>query len=277
MAIREGSLLFRLHGAILDQLATLGFADADDFAGQLANLYLSRRSEWDVQQFLEAARRVRTGTFRHRRRERAPVTRIIVERLDRRYLGDVSRWRAPVHVSAAQISRVRRLTEGARAATGSRHFQSLLEEYRRAIQLNGIQEFWESRTAGRLRRKPESLAQHSLSMFLHRPIQQRAGFVLREVRSGTGFVDVLAAFGRSRRYLVELKILTSRKVTGFRQLGQYLGVHGLKEGWLVLFDARPRGRVDLTDHQRMIGNKTIRVLVIDINPRPPSALDHAAA
>ncbi len=275
MARASGSLLYRIQGAILDQLTTLGFPDIDGFAAELADSYLSRRSGTDKEHFLKVAGKIRTGTFARARRQRKSITQIILERLDKRFLPDLGRWRTPLTLRPAQKAKVRGLVQGARRpASGRLQFDALLHEYRKAIELNGIPEFWKSRKRGELRANPESLAQHSLSMFLHSPVRDRNGFLLREVRTGIGFVDVLAVFGRSRQYLVELKILTSRKLVGLRQLARYLDVRGLSEGWLVVFDARPpKGRSQLCDEARLVKSKTIRVLVIDINPPRPSSLN----
>jgi len=276
MGPRRPSLLYRVQGAVLDQTAALGFPDRDGFAAALADLYVFTRASRSLDRFLGNAARIRTGTFAPKRRERRIVTEQVVHALDRRFLSHLSRWETPMPASKTQQVRVGRLRSGARAKgkTGRQQFDALIREFRKAIELNGVQEFWESRRKQQLRQRPESLAQVALSIFLHAPVKARNGLVLREVGSGTGYVDVLAMFGRSRLYMVELKILRSSRIGGFRQLARYLELHSLAEGWLLLFDTRPwRRRTLVSDHDRIIDGKVVNVVVIDINPPPPSSLD----
>ena len=77
MAPASGRLLYRIQGAILDQLTALGFPDSDGFAAELADSYLSRRSGTDEEQFLKVAGKIRTGTFARARRQRKPITQIM--------------------------------------------------------------------------------------------------------------------------------------------------------------------------------------------------------
>jgi hypothetical protein len=277
MAPPSGSLFYSVQGAILDHLTALGFPDRDGFAARLAGLYLGRRSTLDLPQLVDAASHLRTSSFAPRPRQRAEAMHFIVERLDKRFLADLRRWQTVMPASSAQRTKVRLLTQSARSrTTGSQHFDALLREYRKAIRANGVHEFWVSRRQGKLRSRLESLAQHSLYMFLYSPVMERNGFVLREVRSGTGFVDILAVFGRSRQYLVELKILRSGTASGLKQLAEYLGLQSLTEGWLVILDARkPRNRLHLQDETVVVDDRTVRRLVIDINPPAPSSLDRA--
>lgn len=272
---RPGANLYRIQGAVLDELSRLGMADRDGYSQQLAQLYLSSRTRVDQSGFIAAARRIRTGTFGVRRGSRAEATDTLVRRLDSRFLADLERWRAPVHTSTEQPLRVVRLGVAARIrATGPAAFQKILAEYRSAIRLHGVDEFWESRRKGQLRARPESLAQHSLTMFLSPIAQRDQGYVFREIHSGTGYVDVLVILG-SCAYIAELKVLRSNRITGLRQLANYLDLHELAEGWLVLFDARSRsGRSTLEDHDELVAGKLVHVVVIDINPAPPSSLDN---
>ena len=98
--------------------------------------------------------------------------------------------------------------------------------------------------------------------------------MLHEVHSGTGYIDVMAVFGQSRRHLVELKVLTRSRVTGLRQPGRYLRTEGLAEGWLVIFDAREPGRrQELSDDRISVDDIVVHRLIADISPVAPSSLD----
>jgi hypothetical protein len=137
--------------------------------------------------------------------------------------------------------------------------------------MNGVEAFWVSRKQQELRPKPEQIAQLSLLMFLDEPIRDRSGFTLKEVHTGIGYVDVMAVFGRSKRYIVELKIRTGPRFNGSAQLKSYLASHRLTHGWLVLFDSRT-GPKELAGETLVVDGRTIDVVSVDINPVPPSTI-----
>lgn len=101
------------------------------------------------------------------------------------------------------------------------------------------------------------------------------GSVIREMASGIGFVDVAITFSSGLLHVVELKMLKGLRVPGIAQLAQYMKHENRNEGWLVLFDARNRShkREIPSLYRRAAG--TIRTVLIDINPTPPSQLAHA--
>jgi len=88
--------------------------------------------------------------------------------------------------------------------------------------------------------------------------------------SGIGFVDVLVTFSSGLLHVVELKMLKGKDIPGPAQLATYMNHKRRREGWLVFLDARkPKGRQPVpTIFKR--GSGTIRTVVIDINPVPPS-------
>jgi len=88
--------------------------------------------------------------------------------------------------------------------------------------------------------------------------------------SGTGFVDVLVTFSSGLLHVVELKILRGDKVPGPAQLATYMKHKKRQEGWLVFFDVRRFNRKKPVPPVFNSVSGTIRTLVIDINPPPPS-------
>jgi hypothetical protein len=128
--------------------------------------------------------------------------------------------------------------------------------------------FWLSRKAGRLRHRPEDIAQGLLSLFFKGVLLCDGGFVLRELESGIGYVDVSIALSRVL-HLVEMKVLRGR-LEGIAQLAVYMEQEGRPEGWLVVIDARPPHRKDQLQQEIKTSAGVVRVIVIDINPIAPS-------
>jgi hypothetical protein len=83
---------------------------------------------------------------------------------------------------------------------------------------------------------------------------------------------VLVTFSSGLVHVVELKVLKGNDIPGPAQLTTYMRHRHRNEGWLILFDARNgEARKPVPDRlQRASG--TIRTVVIDINPVPPSRL-----
>ncbi len=95
------------------------------------------------------------------------------------------------------------------------------------------------------------------------------GNVLREFASGVGYVDI--GIFLSTLHIVEMKILKTGALVGPAQLDQYLRNEGRTEGWLVVMDARrPDRKPPLPGVVRLTGRRIAHVIVVDINPRPPS-------
>jgi len=117
----------------------------------------------------------------------------------------------------------------------------LLESFCHAVESRAIDVFWQSRKKNKLAKKPEKIGQGLLAVFLKGVIPTNArGLVLREVVSGIGFVDIGVVLS-NRLHVVEMKILSS-KFVGVSQLQTYMRTEDRREGWLVVFDARPASR-----------------------------------
>jgi Holliday junction resolvase-like predicted endonuclease len=150
--------------------------------------------------------------------------------------------------------------------------KKFLEEFKHSIEAEVVDSFWDSRAEkGKLRKNPELQAQECLGLFAKAKLEQR-GALIREAKSGVGYVDVLVTFSSGLVHVVELKILKGNDIPGPAQLATYMKQRKRNEGWLVFFDARKcDGRKSVPDTLRRASG-TIRTVVIDINPVPPSRL-----
>ena len=104
------------------------------------------------------------------------------------------------------------------------------------MEAKAIDAFWRSRKNGTLEPSPEKIAQALLALFAVGALRNKA-IVLRELRSGVGYVD-LALIRSGVLHLLELKILRN-SFRGAAQLQSYMETEQRREGWLVVFDARP--------------------------------------
>lgn len=146
--------------------------------------------------------------------------------------------------------------------------RAVLNSFKHAVEARAVETIWESRNAGKLRRRPEKLAQGLLAVFLMRVLSDGGGQLLRELGSGVGFIDFAVLFG-SVPHLIEMKILRGT-FSGLAQLQTYMRTERRSEGWLVVFETRAHDRrTDLPDAIRTT-NGVVRVVVIDVNPLAPS-------
>src|SRR5260370_13123425 len=144
-----------------------------------------------------------------------------------------------------------------------------LEEFKSTLEAEAVNSFWESRTKGRLKNRPEKLGQELFGVFARTKLAAR-GSAIREGTSGIGFVDVLVTFSSGLVHVVELKMLKGKDVPGPAQLATYMNHKRRREGWLVFFDARkPNARRPVPRILKRVSG-TIRTLLIEINPVPPS-------
>src|SRR5262249_5620432 len=117
-----------------------------------------------------------------------------------------------------------------------RSIRTILEEFKHATEARSVDTVWQSRAAGKLRPRPEKVAQAMLAQFIMGVLSNRGGELMRELASGTGFVDIVVRLG-TVSHLVELKILRG-KLEGPAQLEAYMKSERRPVGWLVIFDAR---------------------------------------
>ena len=93
---------------------------------------------------------------------------------------------------------------------------------------------------------------------------------MREVASGIGFVDVLVTFSSGLVHVIEMKILRKKDIPGPAQVGTYMSHRRRREGWLLFFDARRANAKQPVPVAFKKSPGTIKTIVIDINPIPPS-------
>lgn len=147
---------------------------------------------------------------------------------------------------------------------------ALLEEFKHAVEARAIDAFWLSRKRGKLRLRPEKIAQTQFALFVRGVLVNRPGIVLREISSGIGYVDIGVIFS-SILHLVEIKVLT-REFKGPAQLEQYMRTERRNEGSLLVIDTlESNNKLDLP---RLINTSSgvIKVYLVDVNPVLPSSL-----
>jgi hypothetical protein len=147
----------------------------------------------------------------------------------------------------------------------------MLEEFRDTVEAEAVNSFWESRAKGKLKRRPEKLGQEILGVFASAKLAGR-GAAIREAVSGTGFVDVLVTFSSGLLHIVELKMLRGGDLPGPTQLAAYMKHKNRKEGWLVFFDARRWDGKKPVPPTIKRPSGSIRTVLVDVNPAPPSKL-----
>jgi hypothetical protein len=259
-------MIFSIQRQLEDYFERRNLADVDQYAVALANLYHNRRIETSEAEFLRAMRNLRTVFYRNNRDlERSEFDRALLRWLDSRF--DPKKKAAPgieeyfkngLNQAKARIRRSRRLMIG-----------QILLEYQKAVESRAIDAFWVSRVAGKLRVRPESIAQSLLALgFRMLFAQTKSGLVLREFGSGAGFVDIGVVISRIL-HIVELKVLT-KKFQGAAQLEQYMKSEARKEGWLIVIDARADASKTVIPPIIRCKMGTIRTIVVDINPTAPS-------
>jgi len=146
-----------------------------------------------------------------------------------------------------------------------------LESFKESVEAEAVDSFWESRKKGILKKKPEKLGQDLLGFFGSAKFKER-GAVIREAKSGIGFVDVLVTFSSGLLHVVELKILKGKATPGPSQLAVYMKQKNRDQGWLVLFDTRKSKKKKKIAASIKKAAGTIRTIVVDINPIPPHEL-----
>ena len=255
-------MIFSIQRFIEDYLDSLGVDDRGQYAVALANLYDKYRSTSDPADFLKRMRRIRTTLFKkHPSLKRAEMEKRLLNRLDKKFQKKNADDR--VEFPGGLLVEKRRLSKQRRS------IRAILVSFVAAVEARAIDAFWDARTRGELRGKPESIAQALLAVFLKGTLG-RDGYSVRELFSGIGYVD-LAVFLTSRPHLIEVKILRG-KFVGDQQLAQYMQSEERSRGWLLVLDARQlKFRVALPSKIKCSRGE-IDVLVADINPTAPSKI-----
>jgi hypothetical protein len=256
-------MIFSIQRFVEDYFHRRNLNDVDQYAVKIANRYARFRAGESEIAFLNRMRRLQTVFYKNNvGAARNAVEGDILNRLDYKFrkgtLGaaDAS-FEAGVGVERTRLRRMRR-----------RSIRAILETFRRATEARSVDALWTSRTAGKLRSRPEKLAQALLSLHVLGVLSNGSGKLFRELASGVGFADVVVMLGRVA-HLIEIKILRSG-FTGPAQLESYMVNENRREGWLVIFDARKTSRKSPLPEVISRPGGTIKVIVIDINPVVPS-------
>lgn len=253
-------MIFSIQRYVEDYAAQRNLNDVDQYAIRLANLYDSERADYhsDVD-FLRRMRRLRTSFFIGNGLDRASFERQLLSRLDRKFKKKINPSSSfPGGVSA----------ERKQLSNRPRSISNMLQQFKRSVQGRGVDAFWESRMANKLKPTPESIGQALIAQFIAGVLNGK-GVMFREVGSGIGFVDIVVMLSTTP-HLIELKILRG-KMTGASQIQTYMRTEDRRTGWLILFDARPdNSREGEIPESLDVPEGRIKIVVVDINPVPPS-------
>jgi len=121
----------------------------------------------------------------------------------------------------------------------------------------------------KLKRRPEKLGQELFGVFARAKLSSR-GCAIGEAKSGIGFVDMLVTFSSGLVHVIEFKMLKSQDIPGPAQLETYMKHKQRKQGWLVFFDVRRSNAKRAVPSVINRKSRTIRTVVIEINPVAPS-------
>lgn len=256
-------MLFSIQRYLEDSFNRRRLDDVDQYGIKLTNLYVRKRSATSDAELLKDIGHIRTAFYRRNAiSSRSAFERDLLKRLDAKFRrkGALSAGLSFPGGTSRERTRLQKLPR--------RSIRAILEEFKHATESRAIDTIWASRTAGRLRPRPEKVAQGMLSEFLMGVLSIRGGELLRELASGIGFVDIAVRLG-SVSHLVELKVLRG-KLEGPAQLEVYMKTERRPEGWLVVFDARkPANRSAIASRQQTKAG-TVHIVCVDINPIPPS-------
>lgn len=252
-------MVFSIQRFIEDYLNKRGVNDVDQYSVAVANLFDECRFDMTKDDFLQRMGRIRTPLFKKNPAlMRRQFESQLLTRLDTKFKKKISPATSFVGGLTKEASRFR---------AKRRTIQSLLAEYKAAVESKAVDGFWDSRKKHKLKTGPESIAQGLLAVFAKAVVGTK-GLVFREALSGIGFIDVGISFG-SQWHLIELKILDGNLI-GDAQLSTYMKTEGRPQGWLVLIDARKLADKMPIPNTLTVSSGTIHVVVVDINPLAPS-------
>ncbi len=253
-------MIFSIQRYVEDYAAKRNLNDTDQYAVKLANLYDGERAKCDSgDEFLRKMHRIRTSFFVGNGLDRSRFENQLLSRLDRKFKKKIN----PIDVFPGGVKASR-----AKLARKTRSIGNVLAQFKSDVEARAVDAFWQSRMKLKLMPKPETIGQALIALFI-KGVLDGKGLVFREVGSGIGFVDIVV-FLSATPHLIELKMLKG-KMTGASQLQDYMRQENRNTGWLVLFDARAhKSRKETIPSRISVPEGTISVLVVEINPVPPS-------
>lgn len=254
-------MLFAIQAYIEDFILRRNFNDSDGYAVHVSNLYFHKRLSLETKVFLRRMRRIRTVFFENNKIDnRAEFEQVLLERLDKKFKKNLltvnHSFPGGLDLEKRRLQKLPRRT-----------VLSLLRMFKQAVEAKAIDQFWLTRTQGKLRSRPEKIAQGLLAVFL-KGILGDKGIALREIASGIGFIDIGVVLTRVL-HIVELKVLT-KSFIGPGQLEQYMRTEGRSQGYLLVVDALPPSKKIAVPDRIQTSAGTITVTVVDVNPLAPS-------
>jgi hypothetical protein len=257
-------MIFSVQRYLEDYFERRQLRDVDQYAVAVANRYAAQRRASSRSHLERSLRSIRTVFFRNNPGlDRATFEHDLVTRLDGRFLKKKFADSPPAAFPGG-LARERERLKGRRRSIGE-----LLGHFKAAIEGRAVDSFWISRSKLQLRSRPERIAKALLATFF-RGVLIEGGITLRETASGVGFVDLIVLLSRVA-HLIEVKLLRSRFM-GPSQLGAYMKNEQRSSGWLVVLDARKASRRSPLPTSVLLPSGKIRLMVIDVNPVPPSKL-----
>jgi hypothetical protein len=258
-------MIFSIQRYLEDLFSKRGLEDPDQYAVTLANLYDQQRNGANKDAFLRKMHLLKTIFFRaNRGLERNDFEEDVLQRLDQKFVKKKSSNPEYELFPGGVVREKRRIDRTSRCT-----IRNVLTEFKRAIEARAIDVFWEKRNAAKLRSKPEKIAQALLATFAKGVVRGR-GLILREVASGIGYIDISIILS-SIPHLIEIKVLHG-PLRGVSQLNNYMKTEGRKEGWLMVFDARPQDKKNSYPEKIEAEEGIVRIVAVDINPVAPSKL-----
>lgn len=256
-------MLFTIQAYLDDYFRNHGLSDADGYSVNLANLYYYQRSvSPSLEAFFAKARKIRTVFYSNNRlRNRSAFEEQLLGKIETRFLK-----RTQFH--GEMVRKIKNISSPVIPERIT--VENLLQQFKSIAEATAIDSFWKSRKKNILKDKPEKIAQALLASCLKMALNGK-GIVVRELSSGIGFVD-LALIISPTLHLIEIKILT-KGFLGVEQLEQYMKTENRTKGNLVVLDAMPPTRKTKIPNQVVSKQGKIKILVIDLNPPPPSSLN----
>lgn len=256
-------MIFSIQAHIENYFNVRQINDTDGYALRFAKYYFNNRIRLQMDDLFAGLAGIKTILFRNNLTvEKPKLIRALVGSLDEAFPAET---RLEISFPGGLRSERKKLSARAKRIT----IRNLLQLFKEAVEARGIDIFWESRKRGKLRPKPEKIAQGLFAVFCR---DTPSGVdVLREFVSGIGFVDAALLISRTI-HLVEIKILTN-SFLGVEQLEEYMKKEGKQTGYLLVFDARPHEKRSETPSFLDVSCGRIHVVRIDINPIAPSRLN----
>ncbi len=257
-------MIFSVQRYLEDSFASQGLVDTDQYAVKIANIFSNLSPQTNDEHLKRSIHNIRTIFFR----TNPSISRKDFESSMIRKLKSKFKKKTEQLLFPGGVQKEEKLLK----KQNRRSLAKLLPLFRAAIEARAVDIFWNSRTKMQLQKKPEKIGQGLLAIFLQGVLTTGKGYVIRELGSGIGYVDIAVAFS-TVLHLIELKILTSTSTfTGAYQLDNYMKTEGRNIGWLVIFDARPPAlKLPISNSITSACGK-IHVIIIDINPIVPSSL-----